>query len=1110
MSTKNFTLTVLVLVLALTASALAQPTVYGGRRSFWSDQGPGHNWSEPNNWWTVDFYFTDDNNDGGWDFNPVLEDKWYVKVHPNQVPDINITAYIGKGELRVDYPPELNYVMTDPTIDSGTFDTNYVNLGGGMSSVSTPDPNYHHYLTVTGGTLNIGTPIDGGYWYRWWYDWEYNWLGDGPGAVFGGQYAGSTLRIGIIDQGSGTMYMSDGVVNIGGHIEVGGWGGTGELTMDGGTINIANGFYCPGSIYGSVGNVYLNGGTINADYMELPTVAYWDPQGNANAWATVDFAGGKMELTGDESELILDYADPNEAPAGVTVTVYGVTSGSIASGGTPADGNRVVLNAAYGADGNTTVEAVLTHPDQAYSPWPADTQAEIRGPTTDVALPMLIWTPGDGTTISPSFAKQDVYLGTSFAEVNDADNGDPNVYMGWQDDADPNYVPASDLKSFTTYYWRVDSTNQNQSQIIKGKVWSFKIADLEKASYPVPADWATNVFPFELTWTEGLSAVSHNVYFSSEFNDVNERDPNFMTNVGTAVFPVSGLTFNTTYYWRVDEVNGAPYPGDVWRFTITDHINVDDMEGYDTTINLISEVWEDYFYNDTLAELTTDNSIGYYPSEQSMVYEWRNAYYTQGGKTYNGSHYSEANAVVTDLEIGSDWTKGGAEALVIHFFGQADNIPEPNNQMYIALEDGTGNIAVKYYPIGDMTDLQDEAWTQWNIALTDFNDINNVDVTNVSRVYIGFGQRGTPKPGAGTIGDHRGRLYIDEIEVWPRRCVPSVSLPYGDFTGAGGEDGDCTVDNWDVEFMAAEWLISDYNLIGFKGELINFPEDPNDPNYDACWVGGYPTDPNDSGLLFGYEHPRDLNDWPISDDYAKFPPLNLNSNTITFTAWVKRNGLQRDDAAIFYCDGQFGEWPGETVAGFNVGIGTDNSLGYNWPVSKGWVWQWDPEISVLPHQEWAFCALTIAPDEATIYIQLPDLPRNLESDKNIAGGQWTHLPCGFEIPSTIGMHKGRHFDGVIDDVRIYDYTLSYDNIDYIASDGGSGVAPPTSPFIWYKFNDGTGLIAEDSGVGGVIYFENPSSANLYEDEAPYYRYVNFKDFSVMADNWLADLQFPIP
>jgi hypothetical protein len=885
------------------------------------------------------------------------------------------------------------------------------------------------------------------------------------------------------------MYMSDGVVNVGGHVEVAAWGGTGELTMDGGTINITQGFYCPGAIYGSVGRVYLNGGTINAGYLEMPTTAYWDPSGNASAWATIDFAGGKMELQGDESEAVLNYADPNEAPEGVTISVYGATNGQIINSGHIADGNRAVLNVAYGTDGNTTVEAVIMHPDQAYDPEPADTQAEIRGPTSDVARPILSWKPGD------SVVSHDVYLGMNFVEVNEADNTDPNVFMGNQPNSDVNYVPTSNLQSLTTYYWRVDERGNGPVIQAKGNIWSFTIADLEKAAYPVPADGATNVFPFELSWTSGLSAVSHDVYFSSEFNDVNERDPNFKDNVGTNVYPVSGLTFDTTYYWRVDEVNSSdiPYPGDVWAFTITDHINVDDMEQYNTTIDLISDTWKDWFYNNTTAELTSDNSIAYYPSEQSMVYEWKNEYYQ--GPTYKGAFYAEAEADVADLEIGSDWTKGGAEALAIHFFGQTDNIVDANNQMYIALEDGTGNTAVIYYT-GDATDIQKEEWIEWNIALNDLNDVNNVDVTNVSKVYLGFGVRGAPEP-AGSQGTGSNLVYIDEIESWPRRCVASISEPYGDFTG------DCVVDNWDVAEMVADWLVSDYNLIGFDGELINFPQE-GEPNYDACWVTGRTGLPGDYAVLFGYEHPRDLNEWPISDDYAKFPPLNLNSNTVTFTAWVKRNGLQRDDAAIFYCDGEFGEWPGDTVAGFNVGIGTDNSLGYNWPVSKGWVWQWDPAISVLPHQEWAFTALVIDPDDATIYIQLPAQP--LESDKNLSAG---HLPAKFEIPSTIGMHKGRHFDGVIDDVRIYDYSLSYDNINYIASDGSLGVVPPASPFIHYAFDDGTGLIADDSGVGGVIYFPNPSSANIYEDEPLYQRYVNFKDYSVLADNWLADLQFPI-
>jgi hypothetical protein len=1088
MSKKNFVLAVLVLVAVLFSSALAQPTIYGGRRSYWSDLEPAnHNWNSPNNWWTVDMYYIDDNEDGTWDFQPVLEEKWYVKVDQNMVPDIDITAFIGKGELRADYPEELaalitaGFVMTDPTMDSGTFDANWVDLGGGDSAVSSSDPNRHHYLTVTGGTLDIGTPNDVD-WYRYWYSWDDVFTGTESGDMFGGQWVGPALRIGIVSNGSGTMNMTGGTVNVGGHIELGGWGGTGELYMDGGTINITQGLYCPGSLYGSIGRVYLNGGTINAGYLNIHTQPSWWP-GLASATGEIDFAGGIMKLDGqDEVEVVQNYAS-GDVP-GATITAYGVPSGELVVEG-PESGKRAFLNIAYTTDDKTTIHAVTTDVAQAWGPTPTDGSADVRGPSDDLARPILEWLPGDDV------ATHDVYFGADFNEVNDAIDTDPNVFMVTLPEEDVNYVYGEDLVSLTTYYWRIDETKG--STVTKGNVWRFTGADFEKAAHPVPQDNAVNVFPAELTWTPGIYADTHNVYFSTDFNDVNERDPNFMDNVGTNVYPLTGLQFETTYYWRVDEVNslGIPYPGDLWTFTITDHINIDDFDDYLASY-LLDDIWKGYSYNETAAEIKLGTSI-FYGGTQSMEFGYRNEY-------SDDLYYSEAEADIADLEIGPDWTTGGAEAVVIHFYGLLNNVADANNQMYFAVEDTDSNIAVITYP--DVTALQEAEWHEWNISLQEFEDAG-VDVTDIEKVYIGFGDRSIyPKP-TGPVTAPQSFVYFDELEAWPRKCAPQASFSYGDL------NGDCIVDSCDVAEMVEDWLVSDYNTIGFDGEFWYFPLE-GEPNYDECWVEGRTGEAGDFGLEFGYEHERDLNEWPISDDFVAVPPLDLYSNIMTITAWVKIHGLQRDDAAIFYCDGVHDDpiWLGDTVAGFNIGIGTDNSLGYMWPTARGGTWQWDPAVPVLPDREWAFCAMVVDPDDGVIYFKLPE--GDLVYDKNLGQG---HLIAKWETPATLGMHKWRNFDGVMDDVRIFKDSLSYEEILWLATDGEAEFSEdPGLPFIWYKFDEGTGLMVEDFGEGGIVYHPNPSKANLYEDqdeEPVYQRYVNFKDYSILADNWLRDLTFPI-
>jgi hypothetical protein len=60
------------------------------------------------------------------------------------------------------------------------------------------------------------------------------------------------------------------------------------------------------------------------------------------------------------------------------------------------------------------------------------------------------------------------------------------------------------------------------------------------------------------------------VYLSENFNDVKDGIGG-ITQSATSYAPPQRLDFNTTYYWRVDEVNGAPdytvFEGKVWSFT---------------------------------------------------------------------------------------------------------------------------------------------------------------------------------------------------------------------------------------------------------------------------------------------------------------------------------------------------------------------------------------------------------------------------------------------------------------------------------------------------------------------------------------------------------------
>ncbi len=108
---------------------------------------------------------------------------------------------------------------------------------------------------------------------------------------------------------------------------------------------------------------------------------------------------------------------------------------------------------------------------------------------------------------------------------------------------------------------------QTKAKMLKGGIaWN-----------PTPADGAEDVLrTTDLAWSAGEYAVTHEVYFGMSREDVNAADAAVRIGQGLARdvtnMDVGVLEFGQTYYWRVDEVNGAPdfavLEGDIWSFTV--------------------------------------------------------------------------------------------------------------------------------------------------------------------------------------------------------------------------------------------------------------------------------------------------------------------------------------------------------------------------------------------------------------------------------------------------------------------------------------------------------------------------------------------------------------
>ncbi len=196
-----------------------------------------------------------------------------------------------------------------------------------------------------------------------------------------------------------------------------------------------------------------------------------------------------------------------------------------------------------------------------------------------------------------------------------------------------------------------------------------------QARLPQPATAATGAaVSATLDWRPGREAASHQVYLGTDAGAVAKGTTPTKT-VDTHGFTPDSLNFGTTYYWRVDEVNKAvTYPGDVWSFTTQEYAVVDDFESYtDQAGGEIFSAWIDGYATglngstvgkDTATNGTFGETTIIHGGKQSMPMAYNNT------KTPN---FSEAERTFSPAQ---DWTRNGAEDLVVYFRGSAPGFAE--------------------------------------------------------------------------------------------------------------------------------------------------------------------------------------------------------------------------------------------------------------------------------------------------------------------------------------------------------------------------------------------------------------------------------------------------
>ncbi len=383
-------------------------------------------------------------------------------------------------------------------------------------------------------------------------------------------------------------------------------------------------------------------------------------------------------------------------------------------------------------------------PKTAYSPDPADGAESI-----DVNV-QLAWTPGFGAKLHT------VYFGDNFDDVNNASGGLPQGVT--------TYSPGP-LDMAKTYYWRVDEFDAVDTY--KGEVWSFTTEGA--VGSPNPANGAVDVKQTAiLSWMPGFYAASHQVYFGTDEEAVRNAttgSPEYkgIKALGSETFDPGILDADSTYYWRIDEVNDAnpdsPWKGNIWSFTTASFLVVDDFEDYDAGENQIWYAWKDglgygtpgtdpyYAGNGSGSAVGDENTPSY--TEETIVHGGSQAmplFYDNNKQGF--FKYSEAELTLTYPRI---WTENGVNMLTIWFRGDSANAVET---LYVALNGS----AVVNNDVPDAVLVTD--WTEWNVDLQAFTD-QGVNLANINTIALGLGNKKNPLAGGS------GTMYFDDIRLYP-------------------------------------------------------------------------------------------------------------------------------------------------------------------------------------------------------------------------------------------------------------------------------------------------------------------------------------------------------
>ena len=451
----------------------------------------------------------------------------------------------------------------------------------------------------------------------------------------------------------------------------------------------------------------------------------------------------------------------------------------------------------------------------------------------------MSWSPGDFA------ASHDVYIGDNFDDVN---NGAEGTFQGNQADTFyvvgfPGFAYPDGLVPGTTYYWRIDEVNDTEpNSPWKGKIWSFAVPP--KTAYnPVPADGAASVDPEgDLSWTAGFGSKLNTVYFSDNFDEINNAEGGLPQ--GAATYSPGTLEMAKTYYWRVDEFDAIEtHKGDIWSFTTEGAVGSPEPANgaVDVTQSPIltwahgvfADSHEVYFGTDAEAVKNADTSSPEYKGSGNHgsesfdpgQLEWDTTYYWR---------IDEANNTNVDSPwTGPLWSFTTANFLIIDDFESYNDLNEDepgSNRIYLAWIDGFENPSVNGSVVG------------------------NFDPPFAEQTIVHGGLQSMPMAYDNTVGKSEATLTLTSNRDWTVNGVNTLTIWYRGGSANAAENlyvalNDSAVVNHDNPDAALKtsWTQWNVDLQAFADQGVNLA------NVNSITLGlGNRSNPTDGGAGMMY------------------------------------------------------------------------------------------------------------------------------------------------------------------------------------------------------------------------------------------------------------------